>query len=98
MKQKCIWYLLVLSLFNLLVMHYTIFLTCNVERQIDNTIYADNMFIVLCEVFFLFLVLSFVAKGNGRLVAFLSSLLTLLWSFCNVVYSRFFSNIFPSQQ
>ena len=90
MKQRYIIYLLVLSLLNILVMHYTIFLTCNIERQIDNTIYIDNLCMVFCEVFFLFLVLALVTKGNGRFVAFISSLLTLLWSFCNVVYARFF--------
>lgn len=71
-------------------MHYSIFLSCNVERQIDNTIYVDNLCVVTCEVIFLFLVLSVVTKRNMRLALFLSSLFTLLWSFCNVVYARFF--------
>ena len=90
MKQKYIRYLLVLSVLNILVMHYTIFHACNIERQIDSTVYVDNLCMVVCEVYFLFLVLSFVTKGNVRIMAFISSLLTLLWSFCNVVYARFF--------
>ena len=71
-------------------MHYSIFLSCNVERQIDNTIFVDNLCIVICEVLILFFVLSFVTGCKGKLAALLSSLLTLLWSFCNVVYARFF--------
>jgi len=82
--------LILIALFNLLFMHYSIFLSCDIERQIDYTIYVDNLFVVLCEVLLLFLVLSVLTKRNVRLAAFLSSLITLLWSFCNVVYARFF--------
>ena len=82
--------LILIALFNLLFMHYSIFLSCDIERQIDYTIYVDNLFVVLCEVLLLFFVLSVLTKRNVRLAAFLSSLITLLWSFCNVVYARFF--------
>ena len=82
--------LILIALFNLLFMHYSIFLSCDIERQIDYTIYVDNLFVVLCEVLLLFFVLSVLTKRNVRLAVFLSSLITLLWSFCNVVYARFF--------
>lgn len=82
--------LILIAFFNLLFMHYSIFLSCDVERQIDNTIYVDNLFVVICEVLFLFFFLSVPTKRNARLAALLSSLITLLWSFCNVVYARFF--------
>lgn len=90
MKQNYIRYLLGLSVLNMIVMHYAIFLSCNPERQIDSTVYADNLCIVICEVLLLFLILSILTRRKERLAAFLSSLFTLLWSFCNVVYSRFF--------
>ncbi len=83
-------FLLVLSLFNLLFMHYSIFLSCDVERQIDKTIYVDNLCVVICEVLILFFILSVFTKRNVRLAALFSSLITLLWSFSNVVYARFF--------
>ena len=82
--------LLILSILNLLFMHYSIFLSCNVERQIDNTIYVDNLCVVICEVLLLFVILSLLTNRKVRLSALLSSLITLLWSFCNVVYARFF--------
>ena len=90
MNNRDIILLILIALFNLLFMHYSIFMSCDVERQIDNTIYVDNLFVVICEVLLLFLVLSVPTKRNVRLAAFLSSLITLLWSFCNVVYARFF--------
>lgn len=71
-------------------MHYSLFLSCNVERQIDFTIYVDNLSAVTCEILLIFFVLSLLAKRNMRLVAFLTALITLFWSFCNVVYARFF--------
>ena len=90
MNNRDIILLILIALFNLLFMHYSIFMSCDVERQIDNTIYVDNLFVVICEVLLLFFVLSVPTKRNVRLAAFLSSLITLLWSFCNVVYARFF--------
>lgn len=90
MKHKSFVGLLVLSVFNLLVMHYSLFLSCNVERQIDYTIYVDNLSAVTLEVLFIFFVLCLLVRRKMRLAAFLTALLTLLWSFCNVVYARFF--------
>ena len=94
MNNRDIILLILIALFNLLFMHYSIFMSCDVERQIDNTIYVDNLFVVLCEVLLLFFVLSVPTKRNVRLAAFLSSLITLLWSFCNVVYARFCAFLF----
>ncbi len=81
---------LFLSILNLLFMHYNLFLSCNVERQIDYTVYVDNLSVVTCEVLLVFFVLSLLTKKKIRLAAFLTVILTLLWSFCNVVYARFF--------
>ena len=90
MNKRDNFLLLVISLFNLLFMHYNIFLSCDVERQIDKTIYVDNLFVVICEVFLLFFILSVFTKRKLRLAALITSLITILWSFCNVVYARFF--------
>ena len=84
-------YLLTISVINLLVMHYTVFLTCNVERQIDFTVFIDNFGIVVCEVLIITLVFSIFLMRRIRLAAFMCSVVTVLWSFCNVVYARFFS-------
>lgn len=81
---------LLLAIFNLLFMHYSLFLSCNVERQIDYTVYVDNLTAVTCEVLLIFFVLSLLTRRNIRLTAFITVLITLLWSFCNVVYARFF--------
>ena len=71
-------------------MHYSIFLSGNVERQIDFTVYVDNLNVVTCEVLFVFFIMSLLTKRNVRLATFLTALFTLLWSCCNVVYARFF--------
>lgn len=81
---------LLLSIINLLFMHYSLFLSCNVERQIDYTVYVDNLSSVIYEVLFVFFVLSLLTKRTIRLAAFLTAQFTLLWSCCNVVYARFF--------
>lgn len=90
MKKTNYILLFLLSILNLLFMHYSLFLSCNVERQIDFTIYVDNLSAVTCEILLIFFVLSLLAKRNMRLVALLTALITLFWSFCNVVYARFF--------
>lgn len=71
-------------------MHYSLFLSCNVERQIDCTVYVDNLSAVTYEVLFVFFVLSLLTKKSIRLAAFLTAQFTLLWSCSNVVYARFF--------
>ena len=82
--------LLFLSVLNLMIMHYTIFSSCNVERQIDFTVFIDNFCAVSFECLFLFFVLSIFFWGRTARSAFVCSILTLLWSFCNIVYARFF--------
>ena len=82
--------LLILSIINLLFMHYSLFNSSNVERQIEFTLYFDNLSVVTSEVLFIFFVLSLLTKMKMRLAAFFTAFLTLLWSFCNVVYARFF--------
>ena len=75
---------------NLLVMHYTLFSSCNVERQLDDLVYLDNFLIVVGEVLMLNLILMFITKGRLRSSTFITAIITLIWAFCNVVYSRFF--------
>lgn len=90
MNNKKYFFLLLISVLNLMYMHYSIFLSSNVERQIDFTVYIDNLNAVTCEVLFVFFIFSLLTKRNMRLAAFLTVLITLLWSCSNVVYARFF--------
>lgn len=85
-----IFLLLLLSIVNMLLMHYAIFFTCQVERQIDFTVYVDNLAIVVIEVFSFFILISIFTRGRQRLAALICSISTLLWSISNIVYSRFF--------
>jgi len=90
MKDRNIISLLILSALNLFIMHYSLFSACNVERQLDDLVYVDNFLIVFLEVVFLYLFFSFWGKCKLRIAALSTAMLTLFWSFCNLVYSRFF--------
>ena len=82
--------LFAIAIVNLLVMHYTLFTLCNVERQLDELVYLDNFLIVIIEVLAFNFVLMLLTKGRLRLTAFITAIIAVIWAFCNVVYSRFF--------
>ena len=89
-RNKYLAGLSVLSVLNLLVMHYMLFSMCNVERQLDDLVYADNLMIVVFEVVLLTLLFSLLSGGRRVMAAFVTAMVTLVWSACNLVYARFF--------
>jgi len=90
LKNKYLVGLYIIAIINLLVMHYTIFTTCNVERQLDDLVFLDNFLVVIVEVLLLNTFFTLLSWGRLRLAAFVTALTTLIWAFSNVVYSRFF--------
>ena len=81
---------LFLSGLNLLFMHYYILLTSHIETELDLTMFADNLLGVsfdVCIIFFVFYYLSWRRWKTALLLCFA---VTWLWSFSNVMYSRFF--------
>lgn len=88
-KQKC-WWLYVISVVNLLLMHYYILSTCRVEEAIDALLWIDNLLGVICDVTIIILLALFVTWGRQKFSLFITAIITLLWSFSNILYSRFF--------
>lgn len=82
--------MLSMSVVNLLFMHTYIMLTCQVEESLDWTSFADCLFRVLFDVWVI--VTLALAISFWRIKAALVStfVITLVWAFANVLYSRFF--------
>ena len=77
-------------LVNLIYMHYYIFCTCDIEADYEATSFFDNIcgcIFDLCVLFIFFFLLT--RKRLRPTLAFCYSV-TLTWSFCNILYSRFF--------
>ena len=87
--------LLLLSLLNLLVMHYTITSTCEVEVALTAIDRVDNLGFVSIEVILVFTFFCCLLWGRQRQAALLTWLVSALWAFANIVYSRFFFQYIP---
>ena len=84
-----------LSVCNLLFMHYYIIFTCNVEVKMEITAPIDNICSVLLEsLFILFLFYLFFFKRIKYALA-TTFFITLIWAFCNILYSRYFLRYIP---
>lgn len=94
MKTNCsigkAWWLYIISIVNLLLMHYYILITCRVEEAIDATLWIDNLFGIICDVTIILALLLLITWGKQRLSLFITAIITLLWSFSNIFYARFF--------
>ena len=95
MRNKYVWLFLLLSLLNLLVMHYTIISTCDAENELHPEDFVDNLAFVTIEVILLFSGLMVLCWGRVRRALLLTWVITALWAFCNLVYSRFFFQYIP---
>lgn len=95
MRNKYVWLFLLLSLLNLLVMHYTIISTCDAENELHPEDFVDNLAFVTIEVILLFSGLMVLCWGRVRRALLLTWVVTALWAFCNLVYSRFFFQYIP---
>ena len=91
LRFNSIWTLLFLCGLNLLVMHYYIHITCQ-DGTIDITCYADNVVGVYFDVCLLFLLFWFSFLKKAKIALFFCFVITFLWSFSNIMYSRFFFN------
>lgn len=79
-----------ISIFNLLVMHYYLLITCRVEETIDAVLWIDNLLAVVLDITIIFSIMMLFTWGKIRLSLFITAIISLLWSFSNVLYSRFF--------
>lgn len=85
-----IWLLIMLSGLNLLVMHYYVFFSIYQETGVDITVIIDNLIGVLIDLSLLLIIISIMTWRKRKISLFLVFVITLLWSFSNVMYSRFF--------
>lgn len=87
------YYLLILfSGINLVFMHYSIKSTIILEFPLDNTSIIDNLTGVLFDTLFVFLFSCLLACGKPKVATVITYILTLIWAFCNIIYSRFFDS------
>lgn len=78
------------SILNMLYMHYQFLFSYGLEFYFSKTSVLDNFLAVLLDVtvIFLFFLLLFLGRVKTSLLA--TFVFTLIFSFCNIVYSRFF--------
>ena len=82
--------LLMFSVVNLLFMHYQFLVTIGIDFYFSKTSVLDNLMAVFLEVTVLFLFYLLLSWGRVKMSLLLTFVTTLLLSFCNIVYSRFF--------
>lgn len=75
---------------NLLVMHYSIFVSYNVETDVDLTFFFDNFLGVVFDTGVLLYFLWIVTRKRTKFVLALCFTITWLWSLSSIIYSRFF--------
>lgn len=88
-EQRC-WWLYLISIANLLLMHYYVLYTCRLEEAIDTVFWVDNLLGIVIDVTILLLIALIFTWRRQRLSLLLTAIITLLWSFSNILYSRFF--------
>ena len=79
-----------ISIINLLVMHYYLLITCRVEEATDAVLWIDNLLAVVIDITIILSILMLFTWGKKRLSLFITAIISILWSFLNILYSRFF--------
>ena len=75
---------------NLIYMHYYIFFTCDIEAEYDATSFFDNICGCIFDLCAIFCITILLTRKRLRLTLAFCYSVTLAWSFCNILYSRFF--------
>ena len=82
--------ILLLCVINLLFMHNYIIISCQIEDPLDWTSWVDNLCRVVFDVWVVMTLLLIFFHFHLRRVLIFTYILTLIWSFANILYSRFF--------
>ena len=82
--------LFMFSMLNLLYMHYQFLFTYGLEFYFYKTSVLDNFLAVLLDVSIIFLLSLFLSWGRMKVSLTITFIISLLLSFSNIVYSRFF--------
>ena len=83
--------LFMMSLANLLFMHYQILFTISLESACLKTSYFDNLVASLLDITIIFGLVWLFTFRRLRTSLCITFIITLIWSFCNTLYSRFFN-------
>lgn len=75
---------------NMLVMHIGIVTKCDTEFGLNWVSWVDNLCGIVIDVTVLFLFALFITWGKTKLSIATTFIITSIWAFCNIVYSRFF--------
>lgn len=86
----CFLTLLMMSMANLLFMHYQFLLTIGLESGPNNWGPIDNLLACLIDVSVLLLISWLLTCCRLRIALAITFVVTLLWSFSNIFYSRYF--------
>ncbi|MBR4730321.1 MAG: sulfatase-like hydrolase/transferase [Prevotella sp.] len=84
------WIVLFLSGLNLLFMHYSIFFTDNENPYYPFGTYIDNILGIVADIGFVFFIAWLFSLRRTKVAVLITFYVTLLWSFSNVLYFRFF--------
>lgn len=95
MNRKFLW-LFILSVVNLLFMHWQLALTVEFEYPFRPDAIYSNIFACLIDTTFFFLIGLLVTWGRVKPSLLISFVCTLLLAFFNVVYARFFDHYIPA--
>ena len=87
--------LFLMPIINLLFMHYQILFTVSLESGCFKSSLFDNLLACLIDVTVILILFMLLTFGRLRISLVFSFILTLILSFCNVFYSRFFSLYLP---
>lgn len=82
--------LFLMSVVNLLFLHHYFLQTINLEVGCFKSSQVDNFLACLLDASFILLVVWIVTLGRLRLSLAITFFITLIWSFCNAFYARFF--------
>lgn len=82
--------LFLMSLANLLFLHHYFLLTIDLEVGCFKSSQIDNFLACLLDTSFILLIIWIVTFGRLRLSLAITFFITLIWSFCNAFYARFF--------
>ena len=83
--------LFLMSLINLLFMHYQVLFTIALESACLYTSCFDNLIACLLDVSIVLGIVWLLTFRRLRTSLAITFIITLIWSFCNVLYSRFFN-------
>ena len=89
MRINPFWIIVFACCANLMVMHYYILQNCVFDVMIDATSIIDNILGVFFDSVVLYCFLFLIIRNNKICLSILF-ILTWLWSFSNIIYSRFF--------